>query len=138
MFYRFTAGMTQGPDPRKVSANAGFGYASFLLGTGANGRINNRIRPAFSSKSFGGYVQDDWKVSRKLTLNIGVRWDAETGLTERYDRFSVFDPDVRSPLAEPSGLDLRGGWRFPGVDLASGRNLRDPEWNNFAPRRGVA
>ena len=139
MFYRFTSGMTQGPDPRRVSANAGFGYASFLLGTGDSGRINNRIRPAFSSKSFGGYIQDDWKVSRKLTLNIGVRWDAETGLTERYDRFSIFDPDVRSPLADASGLDLRGGWRFPGVDLPTGgRNLRNPEWNNFAPRLGLA
>ncbi len=138
MFYQFTRGMTQGPDPRKVSANAGYGYASFLLGTGNSGRINNRIRPAFSSKSFGGYVQDDWKVSRKLTLNVGVRWDAETGLTERYDRFSVFDPDVRSPLSDASGLDLRGGWRFPGIDLESGRNLRNPEWNNFAPRLGLA
>ena len=138
MYYQFTRGMTQGPDPRKVSANAGFGYASFLLGTGANGRINNRIRPAFSSKSFGGYIQDDWKVSRKLTLNLGVRWDAETGLTERYDRFSVFDPDVRSPLSDASGLDLRGGWRFPGQDLESGRNLRNPEWNNFGPRLGLA
>lgn len=138
MFYQFTRGMTQGPDPRTVSANAGFGYASFLLGTGANGRINNRIRPAFSSKSFGGYVQDDWKVSRKLTLNLGVRWDAETGLTERYDRFSVFDPDVRSPLSDASGLDLRGGWRFAGEDLETGRNLRNPEWNNFGPRLGVA
>ena len=138
MYYQFTRGMTQGPDPRRVSANAGFGYASFLLGTGANGRINNRIRPAFSSKSFGGYVQDDWKISRKLTLNLGVRWDAETGLTERYDRFSVFDPDIRSPLSDATGLDLRGGWRFPGIDLESGRNLRNPEWNNFAPRLGLA
>ena len=138
MYFQFTRGMTQGPDPRKVSGNAGFGYASFLLGAGANGRINNRIRPAFSSKSFGGYIQDDWKVSRKLTLNIGVRWDAETGLTERYDRFSIFDPNVRSPLSDAAGLDLRGGWRFPGVDLETGRNLRNPEWNNFAPRLGLA
>ena len=138
MLYQFTAGMTQGPDPRTVSSNAGFGYASFLLGTGNTGRVNNRIRPAFSSKSFGGYIQDDWKISRKLTVNIGVRWDAETGLTERYDRFSIFDPDVRSPLSEAAGLDLRGGWRFAANDLGTGRNLRNPEWNNFAPRLGVA
>ena len=67
-----------------------------------------------------------------------MRWDAETGLTERYDRFSVFDPDVRSPLSDAAGLDLRGGWRFPGQDLESGRNLRNPEWDNFAPRLGLA
>ena len=88
-----------------MSGTSGFGYASFLLGVGSGGRNTNGIRPALSSKSFGFYVQDDWKVSRKLTLNLGLRWDFETGLTERYDRFSVFDPEVRSPLSDQVGMD---------------------------------
>jgi len=138
MHFNFNRGMTAGPDPRRVAANSGFGYASFLLGTGSGGQVVNGLRPAISSKSFGGYIQDDWKFSRKLTINLGLRWDAETGLTERYNRFAVFDPDVRSPLSDPSGLDLRGGWRFPGVDLPTGRNLRNPEWDNIAPRVGIA
>lgn len=138
MLYQFNRQMTAGPDPRQVAANSGFGYASFLLGTGSGGSVTNGIRPAIASKSFGAYIQDDWKVSRKLTVNIGIRWDAETGLTERYDRFSVFDPDVRSPLSDASGLDLKGGWLFAGQDLESGRNLRSPEWSNFAPRIGIA
>ncbi len=138
MVYQFNRGMTAGPDPRQVSANSGFGYASFLLGTGSGGSVNNGLRPAIASKSFGTYVQDDWKITRKLTVNLGLRWDFETGLTERYDRFAVFDPNVRSPLADQSGLDLKGGWLFPNQDLPSGRNLRDPEWTNIAPRIGIA
>ena len=138
MLYQFNRQMTAGPDPRKVAANSGFGYASFLLGAGSGGRVTNGVRPALASKSFGWYIQDDWKASRKLTVNIGVRWDAETGLTERFNRFAVFDPDVRSPLSDPTGLDLRGGWLFPGQDLETGRNLRSPEWANFAPRVGLA
>ncbi|MEJ7608396.1 MAG: hypothetical protein WKF37_19540 [Bryobacteraceae bacterium] len=67
MNYTFNRSMTSGPDARATSANAGFGYASFLLGTGASGSVVNGIRPAIESKSFGVYLQDDWKVSRKLT-----------------------------------------------------------------------
>jgi hypothetical protein len=135
--YNFNRQMTAGPDPRRVSATAGFGYASFLLGTGTGGNNTNGIRPAVESKSFGLYLQDDWKVNRKLTLNLGVRWDFETGVTERWDRFAVFDPHVRSPLAEPSGLDLRGGWLFPGPDIG-GRSLKGVEWDKIAPRIGLA
>ena len=138
MAYNFNRAMSAGPDPRAVSANSGFGYASFLLGAGSGGNVNNGLRPAIASKSFGMYLQDDWKTSRKLTLNLGVRWDVETGLTERYDRFAVFDTEVRSPLSDATGLNLKGGWRFPGKDLESGRNLRDPQWTNIAPRVGLA
>ena len=138
MNYQFNRQMTAGPDPRKVAANSGFGYASFLLGTGSGGHVTNGLRPAIASKSFGTYVQDDWKVSRKLTVNIGLRWDLETGLTERYDRYAVFDPNVASPLSGPSGLDLNGGWLFPNQDLSTGRNLRSPEYTNIAPRVGIA
>jgi outer membrane receptor protein involved in Fe transport len=111
--FTFNRAMTQGPDPRVVTANGGFGFASFLLGAGASGSEVHGIRPALESKSFGFYLQDDWKVSRKLTLNLGLRWDFETGMTERYDRFGIFDPYVASPLSQSTGLNLRGGWTFP-------------------------
>jgi hypothetical protein len=136
--FNFNRAMTAGPDPRAVSANSGFGYASFLLGAGSGGNVNNGLRPAIASKSFGVYLQDDWKTTRKLTVNLGLRWDMETGLTERYDRFAVFDTEVRSPLSDATGLNLKGGWRFPGKDLPTGRNLRDPEWTNISPRIGLA
>ena len=139
LLFQFNRGMTAGPDPRRVSSDAGFGYASFLLGAGSGGRVTNGTRPGLSNKSFGFYAQDDWKVSPKLTLNLGVRWDFETGLSERYDRYAVFDPDVRSPLSDETGLDLKGGWLFPGSTWDGGsRNLRSPEYLKFAPRVGLA
>lgn len=137
MAFNFDTGMTQGPDPRVATAAGGYGYASFLLGAGSGGQVVNGIRPALSNKSYGLFLQDDWKISRKLTLNLGVRWDFETGLTERYNRFGVFDPSVRSPLSDQVGLQLSGGWLFPDNGLGR-RTLRDIEWNNVAPRVGIA
>lgn len=136
--FSFNRAMTQGPDPRVVSPNGGFGFASFLLGTGAGGSEVHGIRPALQSKSFGFYLQDDWKVSRKLTLNLGLRWDFETGLTERYDRYAIFDPAVASPLAQRSGIsNLSGGWTFPNQNGLP-RTLKSIEWGKIAPRVGIA
>ena len=135
--FTFNRGMTQGPDPRVVSANGGFGFASFLLGAGAGGSEVHGIRPALESKSYGFYIQDDWKVNRKLTINLGLRWDFETGLTERHNRYAVFDPAVQSPLSQRTGLNLLGGWTFP-LEGGRGRNLRSIEWGKIAPRIGLA
>lgn len=138
MNFAFNREMTTGPDARLASATAGFGYASFLLGAGASGVVVNGIRPALESKSFGLYLQDDWKVTRKLTLNLGLRWDWETGLTERFNRFAGFDPDIRSPLSDQVRMELRGGYIFPPDQGIRGRNLRPVEWGNIAPRIGIA
>ena len=135
--FTFNRGMTQGPDPRVVSAAGGFGFASFLLGTGASGSEVHGIRPALESKSFGYYLQDDWKVSRKLTLNLGLRWDFETGLTERYDRYAVFDPSAANPLSQRTGQNLKGGWTFANKG-GRGRTLKGIEWGKIAPRIGIA
>jgi hypothetical protein len=135
--FTFNRAMTQGPDPRVVSANGGFGFASFLLGTGASGSEVHGIRPALESKSYGFYLQDDFKVNRKLTLNLGLRWDFETGLTERHDRYAVFDTAAVNPLSQRTGLNLRGGWTFANKG-AQGRNLRSIEFGKIAPRIGLA
>ena len=138
MNFTFNRGMSSGPDPRVVnSSTAGFGYASFLMGTGASGSEVHGVRPALESKSFGIYLQDDWKVTHRLTVTLGLRWDFETGVTERYDRFAVFDPEVASPLGQQTGMNLRGGWLFPGKGL-DGRSLKSIEWGKIAPRIGLA
>ena len=57
-------------------------------------------------------MQDSWRVTRRLTLHSGLRWEAQLGRTERYDRFNNFDFNVASPLAQQTGLPLKGGLVF--------------------------
>jgi hypothetical protein len=84
------------------------------------------------------YFADDWKVSRKLTLNLGLRYELEIPRHERYNRVNVFDPNVASPLAGPAGLpNLKGGLVFAGIDGAPAKQFQTDR-NNFAPRLGFA
>ena len=93
---------------------------------------------ATQSRYYGAFFQDDWKVTRKLTLNLGLRYDLDIPRTERYNRMEVFDPNAPSPLAGPTGLpDLRGGPVYVGVNGFSRRQF-DPQWTNFGPRFGFA
>lgn len=123
-------------NPLVASAIQGNGIASMLLGWGSGGSYGINERPASTSKYHGWYVQEDWKVSRKLTLNLGFRWDFEQPRTERYDRYSWFDTDIASPLnGKVPGYDLRGAMLF------TDSNTRSPfsnDYNNFQPRIGLA
>ena len=135
--YNFNAGFTQGPDPLVASTAAGVGFASFLLGAGSGGSINTS-GPGLSVifKNYGLYFQNDWKVTPRLTLNLGIRYDFYTPWTERYNQLSNIDFTSPSPL-KVAGLELRGGLTFPGVGgLARGQF--EPDRNNFAPRFGIA
>jgi hypothetical protein len=136
--FGFTAGMTQGPDPSKASSTAGVGIASLLLGTGASGSSLIQSFKNVAAQSFyhAGYVQDDWRVSRKLTLNLGLRYDFETPRTERYNRMNYFDPNAASPLAKVVP-GLKGGVVFVGLNGAS-RYQYHLDTNNFGPRIGLA
>jgi len=134
--YTFNRGFTQGPNPVQAGANAGFGVASLLLGTPASGSVRLQTDGTASVKYHAAFVQDDWKISRRLTLNIGLRWELEAPPTDRYNVLSTFDPYVASPLKVP-GLDLRGGLTYPGVAGAS-RYQRELNWNDFGPRFGFA
>lgn len=138
--FGFNTGFTQGPNPNSASSTAGYGLASFLLGTGSSGNFyQNWKNVAAQSFYHAFYLQDDWRVTRRLTLNLGVRYDFDTPRTERYDRLSWFDPTLRSPLADtvPGYSNLLGGLRFVGVD-GNDRTQFNGDWNNIAPRLGFA
>lgn len=135
--FGFTNLMTQGPNPNAASATAGYGFASFLLGTGTSGNIFQNWKNVASQSFYNAfYIQDDFRVTRKLTLNLGLRYDFDTPRTERYDRMSWFDPSLASPLAS-AVPGLTGGLRFVGVD-GGNRSQYTGDWNNWAPRLGFA
>jgi hypothetical protein len=134
--YSFNRAFTQGPNPNVARADLGDGMASFLLGTGASGFV--QILPSvFTSNNYTAlYVQDDFKVTSRLTLNLGLRYDIENGKRDRFKQLSWFDYDVISPIAAAARMpDLRGGIRFQGID---GDRQYPTDWNNLGPRIGLA
>ena len=139
--FLFSAGATQGPNPNAASATAGNSIASELLGMGTTGNVLIQGWKNVASQSYylAPYFQDDWRVSRKLTLNLGVRYDLDTPRTERYNRMNWFDPNVPSPLAKqvPGFPNLRGGVLFVGVD-GNPRSQYHWDSNNIGPRLGMA
>ena len=125
-------------DPRKVAANSGYGLASFLVGDVDSGTHNIGPALALQSHYVATYVQDDIKLSSKLTVNLGLRYDIETPRTERYNRITSYDFTAPSPLAAATGISsLRGGLVFPGVN-GRDRQQMALDKNNFAPRLGFA
>jgi hypothetical protein len=133
--FSFTRGLTSGPVAAVAATTTGDGLASLLLGVGASGSAPINAATAISSPYYGLYLQDAWRVNRRLTVNMGIRWEAQLGRTERYDRFNNFNPNIASPLAQVTGLPLRGGLVFVNKD---NRTAWDTAWLNFAPRVGVA
>lgn len=137
--FNFSAGFTQGPNPNQASSTAGNSIASLLLGTGSGNLLQAWKNVASQSFYLAGYLQDDWRATGKLTLNLGLRYDVEIPRTERFDRMNYFDPEALSPLASkvPAYSNLRGGLVFVGVNGRSRRQFITDK-NNFAPRLGLA
>lgn len=134
--FNFDNAFTQGPVATRPSATAGFAYASFLLGYAASG-VNN-ISPAMAAQYlyYAGFVQDDWRVNRRLTLNLGMRYEYSAPRTDRYNQLTNFDYGATPSLSAP-GLNLRGVLAYPGTGGLP-RSQQDGDWNNFAPRFGFA
>jgi hypothetical protein len=134
--FSFSNAWTDGPRADTPTSGTGFPVASFLLGLGS-GLISTETGVSILNKYSGFYIQDDYRVSSKLTLNLGLRYEYETPRTERFDRTTRgFDRNAQSPIQVP-GLNLRGGLLYAGVgDIP--RGLYIPDRNNFAPRFGFA
>src|SRR5262249_16667615 len=83
------------------------------------------------------YAQDTWRLSSRLVMDLGLRWDSDRPLTERNDRTSWFDFNAPLPLNVPGVAPLKGGLVFAGRNGAP-RGNKDADNNNFAPRVGLA
>lgn len=135
-FYVFGPDFTQGPSP--FNGGTGNGFASFLLGAGDFG-FNYTGGPdeINSFRYYGGYFQDDWKATPKLTLNLGLRYDYETPWRERHNRITGFSTTAASPLQVP-GFNLKGGLTFPGVNGVSRYQFNPDKRTGIQPRFGFA
>jgi hypothetical protein len=135
--YGFSRSMTQGPNPSQSSSTAGNGFASLLLGTGSSGTLQaNYKNVATHSIYAAGYFQDDWRVTKTLSLSLGLRYDIDLPRTERFNRTNYFDPKVATPVSQVIP-GVTGGLVFVGVNGVP-RTQFSADTNNFAPRIGLS
>ena len=113
----------------------GFPYASFLLGAANSASIRNRSETLRRKTGVGVYIQDTWKVTRRLTLDYGLRWDRQDASREQHDRSASFDRF--SP--NPSAGGLPGATMYEGYGPKKCNCLFGSTYNKaFAPRLGLA
>ena len=80
-------------------SSTGNAYASFLLGQVDTATVNTIQDPELRRTAWGLYIQDTWKVTHKLTLDYGLRWDRQTAPEEAFHRSSMFGPTIPNPTA---------------------------------------
>ena len=113
----------------------GFPYASFLLGAVNSAAVATPQDPQFRKIAWGLYIQGTWKITRKVTLDYGFRWDYQTALSELHDRFASFSPTV----ANPSVGGLLGGMAYAGngAGRINGQFAKTYPYG-IGPRLGIA
>lgn len=126
--FNFSGGLTNNP---QSPAGTGSGFASFLLGYVSSASFVRYLGESQKSFSTSLFFQDDWKATRRLTLNLGLRWDYQQWPRERNNGVTNFDPAGVIP-----GSNLRGRTVYAGVDY--GASALQPVYNNFGPRFGFA
>jgi len=136
--YSFRRDWTQA-NANRADAVSGNGLATMLMGIPSGALVQLNISPAYHHFYWAGFFQDDWKVNSKLTVNAGLRWDAESANVERYDRqITGLDFNAASPIANRvTGLNLKGAVLFSGLN-GQPRELMDTPRNQFQPRFGLA
>ena len=119
------------------STQSGNALASMLLGTSSGGGQSFNIDPAMGMHSFGGYIQDQWRVTPRLTVNVGVRYENQRPATERYNRIEYFNTNLVNPISSQLGFNVLGGFEYAGVN-GNDRYAWPANNHDFAPRAGIA
>jgi len=134
-----------------VNGSTGNGFASFLLGYGDSGSFVEPARTADQNLYKAFYVGDTYQLTRKLTLNLGLRVDLQGDWTERFNRIVAYNPTEASPLLtiDPALAstvnpatgqtfsNLKGGYDLVASNRHSSRSAF-PDWNHAEPRLGIS
>lgn len=127
--FNFDRVYTQGPDPSMTALNSGNGFASFLLGVPISGSIDTTPQMMLLQRYNAVYFQDDWRISNRLTLNLGYRYEYISPYAEKFGQIGYFDARETDPVTGLPGLFK---WTKPG------EYHHDPNYNTLGPRIGLA
>ncbi|MDQ2842390.1 MAG: TonB-dependent receptor, partial [Acidobacteriota bacterium] len=118
-----------------VNGQSGNGIASFLLGTidNANALVQAHV-PRWTFQYYGVFVQDDWKVTPHLTLNLGLRWDLDIPRSESHNDTSNFSPTAPNPAAG----NIPGALVFGNTCTGCNPRWADTKYHDVGPRLGFA
>ncbi|HLJ18148.1 MAG TPA: carboxypeptidase regulatory-like domain-containing protein [Bryobacteraceae bacterium] len=126
--FTFTPTLTGNP---QAQSGTGSAYADFLLGDPSTATVGTYVGESEKGYSLSGFVQDDWRVSAKLNVNLGLRYDYQQPPYERNCGTSNFNPYVVDP-----NTGLPGRLQFACKDY--GKTFLDSDYKNFGPRVGFA
>lgn len=127
--FNFDRTYTQGPNPAVTAINSGNAFASFLLGVPLTGSLETTPYMALFQRYNAGYIQDDWRITNKLTLNLGFRYEYTSPYGEKFGQIGYMDTKAIEPQ---SGLPGVFKWIEPGG------YHNDPNYKTAGPRVGIA
>lgn len=121
--------------------STGFAYASYMLGAvGSTSALTLQPFSVLGARypTYAPYVQDDWKLTSKLTLNLGLRWDYMSPYHETLDRFSYLNPSLTNPVTGNKGaLEFAGSYGGSSVSCNCSTPVK-AYWKNWGPHVGFA
>jgi Carboxypeptidase regulatory-like domain len=117
-------------------STSGNSFASFLLGQVDSASFEIDSKPSFRADYVGPWINDEIKITPKLTVTAGLRWDFQTSETEQHNELSNFNPN----LANPGAGGIKGAMEFAGTGagLSGRRSFMSPSPSSFGPRLAFA
>lgn len=133
--FNFSARATAIPNEAYSGNQTGYAFASYLLGIVDSAALTDPIGLGGRRHYYALFIQDDYKVSSRLTLNLGLRWEYQPPMFEVADRYSSWNPNTIDPLTK-----LPGAYDFAGScsGCTGKRHFGRPSWRDFGPRIGFA
>ena len=146
--YEFNRNRTLSNSSGATTGDGGDEFAQFLLGVYNQTTLRDALIPYdYQWNSAAAYLQNDWKVRKNLTLNLGLRYTLQLPRTERYDRQGAFRPDLAreyplpQPVTLPDGRTITSATVIPFAYSGRGgrsRHITPIDWKGFEPRFGFA